>query len=115
MELTINGKTYTFKFGIKFLKALDEVYFVDANGVKFGAGLEVGLAQLTGTRNPVALAEFLLAANKTESPRLGETTLDDYLETDADIDALIDETIKELTESNVTKGKVTAALEKAAN
>lgn len=114
MELTIGEKTYTLKFGIKFLKTLDEVYFVNSNGVKFGAGLEVGLAQLTGTRNLLALVEFLMAANKTENPHLAVSTLENYLEEDADIDALIDETVAALTESNVTKGKVTAALKKAA-
>ena len=86
MELTINGKVYQFKFGLGFLR--------DANKMKTQK-MPNGLEQETGGR--------LLIAG----------IMEDYLEdSETDIDALFEETMYFLKNSNATK-KTVASIEQA--
>ncbi|WP_395389484.1 tail assembly chaperone [Fructilactobacillus frigidiflavus] len=39
MELTINGKKYNFKFGIKFVRTLNDIAGATMQGMKFGMAL----------------------------------------------------------------------------
>ena len=113
MELTINGKVYQFKFGLGFLR--------DANKMKTQK-MPNGLEQETGGRlliagimdgDILALEEALNLANKTEKPRITEKELEDYLEdSETDIDALFEETMYFLKNSNATK-KTVASIEQA--
>lgn len=113
MELTINGKVYQFKFGLGFLR--------DANKMKTQK-MPNGLEQETGGRlliagimdgDILALEDALNLANKTEKPRITEKELEDYLEdSETDIDALFEETMYFLKNSNATK-KTVASIEQA--
>lgn len=107
MELLINDKTYKFTFGIAFLRELDKKAEVEKNGIKFGIGLDTAVPFLF-ENNPIKLEEILLAANKTETPKVTVSELDSYIENVDDIEALFDDVINELQESNVTKLKVKA-------
>lgn len=107
MELLINDKTYKFNFGIAFLRELDKSAEVERNGIKFGVGLDTAIPFLF-ENNPIKLEEILLAANKTETPRVSVKDLDEYIENVDDIEKLFNDVIEELQESNVTKLKVKA-------
>ena len=54
MEFVINGKERELKFGIGFIRKLDDVYKVDYNGIEFGMGLNMANIQLQQF-NPTAL------------------------------------------------------------
>lgn len=102
MELTINGKKYNFKFGIKFVRILNDIAGATMQGMKFGMALSTTLPGLQSD-DPSALSDVLFAANATEKPRLTRNEIDEYLESDADLEAVFNQTIKEITESNATK------------
>ena len=46
MELTIENKTYNFRFGIGFVRYLDGKSSIEQNGVQFGIGLETLIPNL---------------------------------------------------------------------
>lgn len=102
MELEINGKKYSFKFGIKFVRELNKVAGASIKGMKFGMALSTTLPALQSD-DPAALSNILYAANATESPRLTQNEVDEYLDSDADLGKLFKEVIDEITESNATK------------
>ena len=84
MELTIENKTYNFRFGI---------------------GLETLSPNLL-TGNTVTLSDCLFVANRTENPRVTQEQLDNYIDNEnTDIDGLFDDVLKELKKSNATKKK----------
>lgn len=84
MELTIENKTYNFRFGI---------------------GLETLIPNLL-TGNTVTLSDCLFVANRTENPRVTQEQLDNYIDNEnTDIDGLFDDVLKELKKSNATKKK----------
>lgn len=111
MQLKINGKEYEFKFGIGFVNEMDKRASVQAeNGVKFGLGIEVLVAKLK-TWDVLALCDALIAANKTENPKISEKELETYIEDEnTDIDQLFESVIEGLKKSNVTRKKVQAQL-----
>ncbi|CAJ2232155.1 tail assembly chaperone [Fructilactobacillus sanfranciscensis] len=102
MELIINEKKYSFKFGIAFVRTLNDIAGATMQGMKFGMALSTTLPSLQAD-DPSALSDVLFAANATEKPRLTRNEIDNYLDNDADLEKLFDETIKEITESNATK------------
>ena len=126
MELTIENKTYNFRFGIGFVRYLDGkssieqngVQFgigfvryldgkssIEQNGVQFGIGLETLIPNLL-TGNTVTLSDCLFVANRTENPRVTQEQLDNYIDNEnTDIDGLFDDVLKELKKSNATKKK----------
>lgn len=105
MELTIENKTYNFKFGIGFVRYLDGKSSIEQNGVQFGIGLETLIPNLL-TGNTVTLSDCLFVANRTENPRVTQEQLDNYIDNEnTDIDGLFDDVLKELKKSNATKKK----------
>lgn len=105
MELTIENKTYNFRFGIGFVRYLDGKSSIEQNGVQFGIGMETLIPNLL-TGNTVTLADCLFVANRTENPRVTQEQLDNYIDNEnTDIDALFDDVLKELKKSNATKKK----------
>lgn len=110
MELVINGKTYSFKFGVKFMAELDKLELGEVNGIKFGVGFMKHYLMVQ-QYDIEALIDILMIGNKTESPKLKQDDLIEYLEAEADIDSLIKEIVTELEEGNVTKGKIKALKE----
>ena len=103
MELTIENKTYNFRFGIGFVRYLDGKSSIEQNGVQFG--LETLIPNLL-TGNTVTLSDCLFVANRTENPRVTQEQLDNYIDNEnTDIDGLFDDVLKELKKSNATKKK----------
>ena len=104
MQLEINDKNYKFVFGIGFVRELNKLSGLTANGVSMGMGLQRNLPALAGY-DPSVLVDVLVAANLTETPRIGTKALDDYLMSleEKDLEKLFADTIAEIKESNATK------------
>lgn len=103
MVLTINGTDYTEKFGIGFVRELDEKYFVKSqSGVKFGTGLETKIPMLL-TNDVVTLSEFLYLGTCAEEKRPTQKEVDNYVDNVEDIEAVFDEVLSELKKHNATK------------
>lgn len=104
MKLQINGRECDVNFGMKFMKHLDGVHFIEQNGIRIGAGITSvvpGLLQ----KDPVPLAEILYYGLWDNNPRPTQTEIDNFLENpETDIDALITEVFQEIQKSNITKG-----------
>lgn len=106
MILKIKGEEYRVKFGIGFVRKLDEKYYVQNNtSVKFGLGVETQVPKLL-TGDPVALSEFLYLGTCTEEKRPSQADVDEFLDEAENIEALFDEVIEELRRSNATRSKL---------
>lgn len=115
MQLTINDKDYTFKFGLRFVRELDKQITTHDNGIEFGVGTAFKLAQLVNAKDLAALSDVLLVANQTETPRIKAVDLDSFIEEHEDVEGLLKEVIAELEASNATASKVKTVREMAAN
>jgi len=105
MQLAIGNKEYNFRFGIKFIRELDKKYYIEKDGLKFGAALELKIPLIL-TGDAVALAELLYAATVTETKRPSQDSIDEYVENTEDIDGLFTEVVEELKKGNATKLKM---------
>lgn len=118
MELIINDKPYSFRFGVGFLKDIQGRYKETGGNltVQIPAGFKYQLAGMLDG-DVTALADILLTANKTEKNRISPSALYDYIESeDTDIDALTAEVVDFLSKANACKNltnQVMTELEKA--
>ena len=103
MELTINGKQYEFKFGTKFVRELDKLFPSMQEGIAFGMGLSAKFIPELKSANINALATILYIANRTESPKVSQGNIDDFIDECEDIEKLFEDVLKELSESNAGK------------
>lgn len=115
MQLTINDKDYTFKFGLRFVRELDKQITTNNEGIEFGVGTAFKLAQLVNAKDLAALSDVLLVANQTETPRIKAVDLDTFIEEHEDVEVLLNEVVAELETSNATASKVKTVREMAAN
>lgn len=115
----INGKSYNFKFGLRFVAELDKLVSIKQEGIPFSVGSSIKLAQLKNANDLVVLSEVLKIANETESPKVSVKELNDWLEEGLsleEIEDLIAEVVDVLSNSNATAGKMKAlAAEQAKN
>ena len=112
MNITINGKTYEFKAGMRFIREINSKAQQKANGLTENIGFEVRLLQVQ-QGDPEALVDILLTANKDFEPRLTAKELEDYIENDCeDIEGLFDQTIDFLSRSSCCRVKVKKILER---
>lgn len=113
LELTINDKVYGFKFGLGFVREINKKMTKPMEGVP-GEVQEVGLQYYIGCmfdEDPVALAELLDIANKTETPRITKKEIDEFIENeDTDIDELFKQVRDFLEVANATKKQYKALL-----
>ena len=113
-ELTINETVYQFKFGLGFVREINQRIQKPIDGMpdeKQNVGLQFAVASLID-EDPVALVDILDLANKTEKPRVTKTMLDAYIEDeDTDIEALFKEVLDFLSRANATKKTALAVLE----
>lgn len=108
MTITINETDYEVIFGMAFVRALDEKYYVATNnGAKFGAGLETTLPFLL-SGDMVTLSDYLYLGTGTEKKRPTQKEIDGYIDQVEDIDALFEEVIQALKKQNATKKKMLA-------
>ena len=106
MQLTINDKDYTFKFGLRFVRELDKQIKTNNEGIEFGVGTAFKLAQLVNAKDLAALSDVLLVANQTETPRIKAVDLDAFIEEHEDVEGLLNKVIAELEASNATASKI---------
>lgn len=107
MEIEINNTVYKFRFGMGFLRDIEKE---QKEIVKMGVSQEVGLVYTVADMmdgSVIAIYKLLNIANKTETPRISQKTLDAYLEDEGtDLEALKDEIMSFLSQSNVCKSKI---------
>lgn len=107
LEIEFEGKIYKFRFGFGFLKEINKKYKeMPTMGVTIPTGFKwTYLSMVDG--NMDALEDILLAANKTESPRMSEKTLEAYLDDEStDVDELVELVKGFLSRSNACKNLV---------
>ena len=103
MEFEINGKERELKFGIGFIRKLDEVYKVDYNGIEFGMGLNMANVQLQQF-NPTALSEVIQAAVRgVTSQKQVDEALENYAEENNGLGDLFEQVIEEMGKSTIVK------------
>lgn len=83
-ELTINGNTYEFNFGMGFIRQIDPKHTQKVNGITQNIGLIVEMAKIIDG-DIIALYEALRMANKGFTPRLEQADFDKWIE-DPDTD-----------------------------
>lgn len=108
MQLEINGKTYDFVFGYAFLKDVNEKYSTDVRGAKVRTGaLRMMLAGIFD-EDIQTIAEVLKIANNTESPKISESELAEYVadNLENEQEGIADKVLNELKKSKFTKKKV---------
>lgn len=110
MELTINEKDYKFIFGYGFLKELNKKNKINAQGIAVNAGIEAVATNLA-SGDIETLVDTLRIANATETPRVSEKALAQFIEENG-ADELFDDVFEELKKSAFTKKKVTGILER---
>lgn len=103
MELMINDKTYTFTFGVKFVREIDINMPIKAEGMEFGMGLAARVIPELQGFNINTLSKVLYYANRTESPKLTQNDIDNFIDQHEDIEQLFDEVLTALSESNSGK------------
>ncbi|MCC8039167.1 MAG: tail assembly chaperone [Bacteroidales bacterium] len=115
MNIEIKGKDVELKFGMKFIRELDEKFkhkLGDSVVDQFGLSVSIGVPMIMAG-DPTVLADFLYyGTNYMKSGRPTPTDIDDYIDGVEDIDAVYDEVIEELKKSNAC-GKQAIAAEEA--
>lgn len=114
LELTINGAVFQFHFGMGFMREINKKIGKPIDGIP-GEKENIGLRYyVIGILNNDTdfLEEVLLAANKSQNPRITRDLLDSYIDDeDTDIDALFSEVLDFLRRANATKNVVKAVEE----
>ena len=105
-DIEINGTSYPVKFGMYFISEINKRVTVamDAwGGKEENVGLNYYIAKLMDG-DLEALQQILFVANKTESPKLDISTLNNWFEDEnTDIDAIFKQVTDFLSEANCTK------------
>ena len=106
MELEMNGKTYSFKAGLKFMQKANKTQFVVHEGIR----VDVGLAMMIGNiveGDVMALRDALVLMNEGMTPRATEAIINEYIEDEnTDIESLFEKVIDFFKMSNCTKKTV---------
>ncbi|MDA5386953.1 tail assembly chaperone [Loigolactobacillus backii] len=102
MELTINGKDYSFVFGFGFLRKMNELRGISRDGVNIGMGVQVTAPALKSF-DVLALIDVLRAANATEKARVSVADLEEFISTTDKLEQVFDQVWQALTESNLTR------------
>lgn len=105
MIIAIKDKKYDVHFGIKFIRELDKKNFLEADGAKFGAGLELKASSLY-TYDTAALSEILYVGTCLNKSRPSVEDIDTYIENHEDLEGLFCEVISELKKGNATRLKM---------
>lgn len=102
MTVKINGKEYKLIFGVGFVRALDEKYYIENTaGVRFGVGLSQKIPALL-TKSAVVLSELIYEGTCTEDVRPTQKEVDAFVDNYGDLEPLFDEVLDALKKSNVT-------------
>jgi hypothetical protein len=102
MQLKIDNKDIELNFGVRFVRELDKVAGMKVNGQSFGFGLTKSLPALQAY-DPAVLSDVIYCAAWGNKPRPTQKAIDDFIDTDADLEKVFDEVQKEISESNAVK------------
>ena len=110
-ELTINGVVYQFKFGMGFMREINQTLKQSDGDVKKNVGLRYALAGIIDG-DMEDLVNVLYAANKGFTPRVTKAVLDDYIDNECeDIDKVFEDVKDFLQKANATKKTMNQLLE----
>lgn len=118
MTLTIDGKDYDFKFGLRFVHKMNATEVTNSDGIKFAIGLQIALGKLLGNDDPDALEEILITANAVSGgPKVQKEDLEEYLEdlSESEFEEFNNMLVEELRHSNFTRkpmSKIKARLDR---
>lgn len=114
-ELEMNGQVYQFNFGMGFLREINKTTTVpvkDIPGKVTNMGMQYAFAELLDG-NVETLCDVLYIANKSQSPRLTKAAIDTYIDDEGtNIDALFDQVIDFLKNTNATKKETQTVLKR---
>ena len=114
-ELEINAQVYHFNLGLGFLREINKTTTVpvkDIPGKVTNMGMQYAFAELLDG-NVETLCDVLYIANKSQSPRLTKTDIDTYIDDEGtNIDALFDQVIDFLKNTNATKKETQTVLKR---
>lgn len=104
MKIKIKGKEVELKFGVKFVRVLDQVAGVDVQGASFGMGLSKSIIGIR-TADPAFLADVIYSATATvKDARPSRDDVDDFIdEYEGDLEKLFDDVSKEMSQANAIK------------
>lgn len=103
MMIDLNGKEKKLKFGVGFVRQLDEIYRAEVEGIEFGVGLGVANLHLT-QRNPAALADIIRCAIPRGSTRVSiDNFVEEYADENDGLEELFVEVQEALGKSSVVK------------
>lgn len=109
MQITIGKKSIDLNFGVRFVRELDKLagMEVEVQGIKqkFGMGLTVTLPALQQF-DPATLSDVIYCAAWDNKPRPTQKAVDDYIDSDDDLDKLFDKVLDELQKANAVKGTI---------
>lgn len=105
-DIEINGTSYPVKFGMNFIREMNQRVTVSMDawgGKEENVGLNYYIAKLMDG-DLEALQQILFVANKTETPKLNISMLNNWFEDEnTDIDAIFKQVTDFLSEANCTK------------
>lgn len=105
-DIEINGTSYPVKFGMNFIREINKRVTVAMDtwgGKEENVGLNYYIAKLFDG-DLEALQQVLFVANKTETPKLNISMLNEWFEDEnTDIDAIFKQVTDFLAEANCTK------------
>lgn len=105
-DIEINGTSYPVKFGMNFIREMNQRVTVSMDawgGKEENVGLNYYIAKLMDG-DLEALQQILFVANKTETPKLNISILNDWFEDEnTDIDEVFKKVTDFLSEANCTK------------
>lgn len=103
MEFLINGKERELKFGIGFIRKLDEIYTAEQDGLEFGIGL-IGATMQLRMKNPTALSDIIQAATVGSiTQRQVDIAVEEYADENDGLNDLFVELEEEMGKSTVVK------------
>lgn len=107
MIFQVNKKEVELKFNIGFISRLDELYYVESGGMKFGQGFEQATLGLFNQNIPTLANVIKAAANDGKfSDKVIEEALEDYAEANEGLDSLFEEVIAGLKGAKIVGAKV---------
>ena len=102
MEIKIDDKNVELNFGVAFVRELDKVAGMKVNGQSFGFGLTKSLPALQAY-DPAVLSDVLYCAAWANKSRPTQKAIDEFIDTDSDLEKVFDEVNKAIAESNAVK------------
>lgn len=107
MQVKIDGKDYKLNFGLAAINYLDNIYYVEQGGFKFGQGIRILMSKLLLT-DPVAMCQAIKAATSTLDSKPSNDGIEEFLSTKFEKDEgekFADELMGELESAPLTKGQ----------